>query len=375
MNYRGVFLYGVLILLALSSCADQKENQQVSEIYPVTSPIHIDTNTFIEYVAEIAAVKNIEIRAKAAGYLEKVHVDEGSYVKEGQLLFSINNREYSEALAKDRALLKIARAEAKSAELELENTKMLLDKNVISKIEYEFAKNKLQIAKAKVEEMLAEEAHGKQMLSYAEIRAPFNGTISRLPHKIGSLIEEGTLLTDLSQNDEIFAYFNVSEKEYLEFMLKIARGNELDRKVQLVMANGKLHQSDGLIETMDGQIDQETGNLAIRARFSNKGKILKHGASGKVRMQQEFDHALIIPQKATFEIQDKVYVYVVGKNGKVKTRAVEIQARIPHFYIISNGLTKKDVILYEGIQSVSDGMKIKPKTVPLKQIIREVSAE
>lgn len=373
MNYRAVFLYGVLMLLALTSCADQKENQQVSELYPVTSPVRIDTNTWIEYVADIAAIKNIEIRAKATGYLEKVHVDEGSYVREGQLLFSINNREYSEALAKDRALLKIARAEAKNAELELENTKVLWDKNVISKIEYEFAKNKLQIAKAKVEEMLAEEAHGKLMLSYAELRAPFSGTISRLPNKIGSLIEEGTLLTTLSQNEEIFAYFDVSEKEYLEFMSKITSGKERDRKVQLVMANGKLHPDGGLIETMDGEIDAETGNLAIRARFSNKGKILKHGASGKIRMQKEFKNALIIPQKSTFEIQDKVYVYVIDKYGKARTRAIEIQARIPHFYIISNGLSKDDTILYEGIQSVSDGMTIKQKRIPLKRIIREFS--
>ncbi|MNX96174.1 Efflux pump periplasmic linker BepD precursor [compost metagenome] len=246
---------------------------------------------------------------------------------------------------------------------------------MISGTEYEFAKNKLQIAKAKVEEMLAEEAHGKQMLSYTEIRAPFNGTISRLPNKIGSLIEDGTLLTDLSQNDEIFAYFNVSEKEYLEFMSKIAKGNEMDRKVQLVMANGKLHQSEGLIEMMDGQIDTETGNLAIRARFGNKEKLLKHGASGKIRMQQEFRQALIIPQKATFEIQDRVYVYVMDKNGKVKARQIEIQARIPHLYILSKGLSKKDIILYEGVQSVSDGMKIKPKRISLQQILHDLSAE
>lgn len=373
MKYAHVFLSGVLFLLA--SCADREENRAVTEIYPVTSPIHMDTNTFIEYVADIAAVKNIEIRAKATGYLEKVHVDEGAYVKQGQLLFSINNREYSESLAKDRALLKIARAEAKNAELELEGTKKLLEKDVISKTEYEFARNRLSIAKAKVEEMLAQEAHGKQMLSYTEIRAPFNGTISRLPSKIGSLIEEGTLLTTLSQNDEIFAYFNVSEKEYLEFMSKITKGNEQDRKVQLVMANGKLHQSDGLIEMMDGEIDAETGNLAIRARFSNKDMLLKHGASGKIRMEQDFQNALVIPQKSTFEIQDRVYVYVMDNKGKVKARQVEIRTRIPHLYILSKGVTEKEVILYEGIQSVSDGMTIKPRRISLQQILKDLTAD
>jgi membrane fusion protein (multidrug efflux system) len=368
-----VFLMGILFLLA--SCADRKENQTITETYPVTSPIQIDTNTFIEYVADIAAVKNIEIRAKAAGYLEKVHVDEGSYVREGQLLFSINNREYSEALAKDRALLNIARAEAKNAELELDNTKKLLDRNVISHIEYEFAKNKWQIAKAKVEEMLAEEAHGRQMLSYTEIRAPFNGIISRIPHKIGSLIAEGTLLTELSQNDEIFAYFHVSEKEYLEFMSKMTRGNPMDRKVQLILANGKIHQSEGMIEVMDGQIDPETGSLAIRARFSNHQKLLKHGASGKVRMQQQFRNALIIPQKATFEIQDKVFVYVIDKQGVAKAKQVVIEARIPHLYIISRGVGQKDLILYEGVQSVSDGTKVSARRISLKKILRDLSRD
>lgn len=373
MKYINYFFGGVLFLL--TSCGGDSEAVSTLETFPVTKPIQIDTNTYIEYVADIFAVKNIEIRAKAAGYLEKIHVDEGAYVQEGQLLFSINNREYSEALAKDRALLKIAYAEAKSAELELENTKSLMEKNVISKIEYEFAKNKLQIARAKVEEMLAEEAHGKQMLSYTEIRAPFSGTISRLPIKIGSLIAEGSLLTNLSQNDEVFAYFNVSEKEYLGYMSKMLKGSELDRQVQLVLANNELHKSLGIIEMIDGQIDPKTGNLAVRARFSNPGKILKHGASGKIRMEQEFKKALIIPQKATFEIQDRVFVYVIDKSGIAKTRQIEVKARIPHFYIISKGLNTDDTIVYEGMQLISEGMKINPKMESMKSIMQKITQD
>lgn len=355
------------------SCNNKQEQELAKEIYPVTSPIILDTNTYQDYVAEIYAVQNIEIRAKAQGYLEKVHVDEGSKVQTGQLLFSINNREYSENLSKNAALRKIAQAEEKSASLELENTKTLVDKNIVSKIEYEFAKNKLQVAKARVEEAVANEAHARQMLSYTEIRAPFSGTINRIPHKIGSLIAEGTLLTTLSQNKEVFAYFDISEKEYLEFMSKLTEKSIKDRQVKLILANGELHKDIGVIETMDGEIDEKTGNLAVRARFNNSNNLLKHGASGKIRIDKRLNNALIIPQKSTFEIQDRLFVYTIGKDGKTKMKPIEIATRIPHFYIVSKGLSTEDKIIYEGIQSVADGSSVKQKFIPMKKIIHELS--
>jgi RND family efflux transporter MFP subunit len=361
------------IAMSLFACTDKNSTSESEMRFPVTKAIYIDTNTNVDYVAEISAVQNVEIRAKAKGYLEKIHVDEGSNVSAGQLLFSINNREYSESLAKNRALLKIAQAEAKNAELELKNTKALLEKDVISEIEVEFAKNKLQIARAKVEEADAEEAHAKQMLSYTEIRAPFAGIINRLPQKTGSLMDEGSLLTTLTQNEEVFAYFDVSEKEYLDFMSKLTSKEKRDREVELILANGVKHKAIGTIETMDGEIDQETGNLAFRARFNNPDKLLKHGASGKIRIQKDFKNALVIPQKATFEIQDRVFVYVVGKDNVLKTRQIQIQSRIPNLYILSKGLTTDERIVYEGIQSASDGLKIKPKTIKMKKIIQDLS--
>jgi RND family efflux transporter MFP subunit len=354
------------------SCTSEK-NQEEIEKYPVTSAIVIDTNTFVDYVAEIKAVQNVEIRAKAEGYLEKIHIDEGQLVQAGQLLFSVNNREYAETLAKNKALLKIAQAEAKSAELELQNTKTLVDKNVVSNIELEFAKNKLQIAKARVEEAQAEEAHAKQMLSYTEIRAPFAGTINRLPQKMGSLVEEGTLLTTLTQNNEVFAYFDVSEKEYLDFMSKLTKGNQKEREVQLILANGSTHSQKGSIETMDGEIDERTGNIAFRARFTNPDKILKHGASGKIRIEKAFKNALVIPQKSTFEIQDRLFVYVVGKDNKVKTRQIHVESRIPHLYILEKGVSTNERFVYEGIQTVNEGMEIKAHKVSMKQIIKDLS--
>ncbi len=173
----------------------------------------------------------------------------------------------------------------------------------------------------------------------------------------------------------MFAYFNVSEKEYLAFMTKKAKRNQLHADVQLLLANGELHKYVGEIETMDGQIDQKTGNLAIRARFNNSEHLLKHGASGKVRMEQDFKQVIMIPQKATFEIQDRVYVYVLTKDNKVKTRQIEVKARIPHFYLLSSGLKKNETIVYEGMQLLSEDMRIKTKVIPMSQIMNDAKSE
>jgi membrane fusion protein (multidrug efflux system) len=367
-----ITLFVPFAMAALFSCkSDQKED--ALEKFPVTSAALMDTNAYVDYVAEIKAVQNIEIRAKITAYLENIHVDEGAHVKAGQLLFSIDDREYKEQLAKRRALLKSAQAEVKNNELDVENTKELVEKGVVSKMQLEFAKNKLMASRAKVEEALAEEEHARLVLSYTKIRAPFDGVIDRLPIKIGSLVEEGTLLTNLSQNNEVFAYFDVSEKEYLDFMSKLTKKGSHERNVHLILANGQTHEVEGFIETMDGQIDHQTGNLAFRARFKNPGELIKHGASGKIRIAKNFKRALIIPQKSTIDIQDKTYVYVVDSEGKVKIRPIVISYRLPHLYIVSDGLTPSEQFIYEGIQSANDGLRIQKEVVPIKKILRDLT--
>jgi len=363
------YILGIALLsLSFYSCA-KKEQSSTGEPFQVISPITIDTSIYLDFVVEIEALKHIEIRTKASGFLEKVYVDEGAFVKEGQLLFSINKREYEELFAKASAALTMAKAEAKNVEIELENTRSLAEKNIISKIELEFAKNKVQIARAKVAEAAADEAQAKLQLSYAEIRAPFSGFVSRLPIKIGSLISEGTLLTTLSQTDAVYAYFDFSERQYLNFMSDWVK--ESQKAVQLVLANDSIHKEKGVIQTMDSQIDEETGNLSVRAKFDNPKNVLKHGASGKIRMERDLPKAMVIPQVSTFEIQDRTFVYVLDKNNRAKMQSVEVDQRLPHFYTISGGLKTSDKIIYEGVQSVSEGMLIQPKEVSLKAILNK----
>lgn len=367
-------MQGIWILSLVTACSSSETKQiQDPENFPTTSPIMIDTTLSTDYVAEINAVQNVEIRARVKGYLDKIYIDEGKYVQQGQLLFSINNPDLSEEVAKASAVLKSTVSELKAAELDFGNVKRLVEKNVVSNTELEMAKNKVEMMKAKVEEAQANESFAKIQLTYAQIKAPFSGIVNRLPNKIGSLIEEGTLLTTISKNDEVFAYFDVSEKEYLNFVSNVKENAQQSNNITLILANGEEHPFKGKIETTEGEIEQSTGNIAFRARFSNPEKVLKHGASGKVRLLKKYRNVLIIPQKATFEIQDRMYVYILDKKNRVKSKAITTNHRMPHFYIVDSGLTEDDKIIYEGIQNIKDGMVVKPQFVEMNEITKELT--
>ena len=349
-------------------CSLEKGTAQADK-YLVTKPILIDTTYFIDYVADIHSIKNVDIRSRVKGYLDDILVDEGMPVKKGQILFRISSHEYKEELLKAKANLKNAIAEAKTAELNVQNVRILVEKNIVSNTELEMAKAKLAALDAKIEEADSQEESANLRLAYTEIRAPFDGILDRIPNKVGSLIDEGTLLTTLSDNSEVYAYFNVSEKEYLDFKSDVS--GSYSKSVKLILANNEEHKYLGQIETIEGEFDNATGSIAFRARFANPDKLLKHGSSGKIRLTRSVKSALIIPQKCTFEIQDKMFVYVVDNNNIVTARTVVPQLRIPHLYILASGITQNDKFIYEGIQDVREGMTVTPEFVSLKTIITQ----
>ncbi len=359
--------------ITIAGCKEKNidmKNEQ--EEFPVTTATLVDTSYFKEYTAEIYAVQNVEIRARVNGYLENILIDEGKNVAKDQLLFTINSSEYSEQVIKASALHKSALVELSAAKLTMNNVKSLADKNIVSQTELDLAKNKVDVAQAKVDEMQAELSKAKLSLSYAEIKAPFAGVVNRIPHKIGSLINEGTLLTSISDNNEVFAYFQVSEKEYLNYASSLNKDSAQSKIVSLILANGQPHIYNGIIETIEGEIEQSTGNIAFRARFKNHGKLLKHGASGKIRLSVKYDNALIIPQKAVFELQDKMYAYVVDTDNRIKARNITALQRIPHIYIVTSGLKPGDKVIYEGIQNLKEDMKIKPKFIAMSSILNQI---
>ncbi len=367
-----LLLSGVALFALATACTESNDEIQEPESFKVFSPLIIDTVAYEDYVCDIKSVNNVEIRTRVKGYIESIHTDEGKFVKKGQLLFKISSQEYQEELLKSRAVLKSAQADLKAAEIEFNNVVQLSEKQIVAKTEVEMAKAKKDAAKAKVEEAQSLEYSAQLRLSLCDIKAPFDGFVDRIPNKIGSLVDEGTLVTTLSDNNEIFAYFNVSERDYLDFMKDQKLGRKTD-VVQLVLANNDVYDQLGVIETTDGQFDSETGTLAFRARFKNPERLLKHGSSGKIRLERKIKNAVIIPQKSTFEIQDKLYVYVVTSNGLLEARSIQISLRLPNIYIVSQGVTKGDQLLLEGIQLVRSGQKIIPNQTDVVKVLNELN--
>jgi len=226
--------------------------------------------------------------------------------------------------------------------------------------------------KAKREEALAHVQAAELKVENSNIKAPFEGIVDRLPFKRGSLVDEGTLLTTLSDNQNVFAYFNVSEQEYLAFSEQ--DGVNKSASVNLVLANGEKYSEKGLVETIEGEFDKNTGNIAFRARFANPNKLLRHGASGKVKLPKEVTGYWAIPQKSVFEIQEKSYVFVKDADGIVKMKSIVPDLRIPHFYLVKNGFSSKDTILIEGIQLVKQGQKIKSTFKSMRQLLTDYKA-
>ena len=353
---KSLLLIALFGMACFTACKSKKEEKKETVKLPVTSPVLMDTSFTKEYVAEIQSVQNIELRAKVKGYLETMHVDEGQFVKAGQLLFTIRSREYDAELAE-------AKAKVKTAELETQNVKTLADKNIVSQTE-------LGLSTAKLNEAKAELGIAETNLSFTKITAPFSGIVDRLKFKVGSLVDEGTLLTSLSNNKDIYAYFNVSELEYLGYksMEKTSNNN----MVTLLLANNQPHQYKGTIETIEGEFDRNTGSIPFRAKFPNPDLLLKHGETGKVQLSFDLKGALIIPQKATFELQDKIYVYVVDEKNMVRARSISIKQKLPNLYIIENGLSASDKILLEGVQTVKENDQVETEFIPPAEVMKHL---
>lgn len=367
----------ICIIVFVSSCKVRGNDDEATSkalLIPVVKLEKKDTVLEQHYVADIQASKNVEIRAKIQGFIKEILVDEGQEVVKGQPLFVLNDEELQTELSRSKAQLSNALAEAKGAELEMNRIKILVDKNIISKSEYELAQSRLKSAEARVEEARSLCNNAQIKLSYSYIRSPFNGIIDRIPMKRGSLVDEGTLLTTISDLQKMYAYFSVSENEYLRYTRALKSADQTGyENIKLVLSDGTTYLHDGKVETMESIIDQSTGSIAFRATFPNPEKLLKHGASGKVVLTAPVEDALIIPQKSVVEIQDKSFVYLVGKDNTVKMKSFAPKTRLDEFIVVQSGLDANDTIVYEGIQSIKEGVKINPQYVEADAIIPAVT--
>ncbi|SES75161.1 efflux RND transporter periplasmic adaptor subunit [Hymenobacter actinosclerus] len=346
-------LLGFGALCCGTSCTKHEEAKEEAVKYLVTSPMLEDTIITKEYVAQIHAIQHIEMRALEKGYLQKIYVDEGQTVQKGQLMFQIMPLMY-------QAELKRSEAEANYVGIEYQNTKRLADNNVVSKSE-------LALAAAKVGKAQAEVSLAKTHLSFTTIKAPFDGIMDHFEVRQGSLVDEGDLLTTLSDNSKMWVYFNVPEAEYLSYKTNAKSDNQTH--VNLLMANNEQFKYPGVVQTIEADFNNETGNIAFRATFPNPEGLLRSGETGSVLMTVPLKHAIIIPQKATYEVLEKKYVYVLDSKNVVHQREITIASEMPDLYIVKSGLKPTDKFMLEGIRKVKDGDKIEFTYEAPKQVI------
>jgi membrane fusion protein (multidrug efflux system) len=358
---RILLLFVLLASPLFCGCHHKPHAHEETRKFLVTTPLRKSTELTSEYVAQVRAIQHIELRALERGYIQSIFVDEGRQIKNGERMFQILPLIYQAEVQK-------AQAEADLTEIELNNTQLLADKNVVSP-------NELALANAKFNKAKAEVTLATTHRGLTEIRAPFSGMMGRFSVRLGSLVDEGDLLTTLSDNSKVWVYFNVTESEYLQY--KSQAGVEQNPAVRLMMANGELFDQPGQVQTIEADFNNETGNIAFRATFPNPAGLLRHGETGKVLMTVPLPNALLIPQKATFEVLDKRFVYVVDDKNVIHSRPITVKAEMPQLFAVASGLSDKDRVLVEGLRRVHEGSTIDVDFKPPAEVIAhlEVPAE
>lgn len=374
-NQIKILSFIVILATTISCSSSQKKGQrgmagQISE-YRVMKVEPQSTTLYEEYPTNLQGIQTVEIRPKIAGYIQDILVDEGSFVKKGQVLFRINDNDIQATVRSAQAQVKVAEADIVAAKINLDKTKPLVEKGIISKFDLESSESTLKAKEAQLAQAKANLANAQANLQYAIITSPTNGIIGNFPYRVGSLVSSNIAqpLTTVSNTTKMYAYFSMNEKEFLT-MIKGLKGDNLQAKfrsmpdVSLILADNSVYGEKGRIQTASGLVDPQTGSVNIRATFPNKEGILRSGGSGLVRIPQHVDSVIIVPQNATYELQGKHFIYTVGDGNKVHTTEIGILVgNLKNNYVVTSGLKPGDEIVMEGIASLRNDMPIKPKLV------------
>lgn len=374
------FLSILAASLLIASCGKNNKSAQaggapqIKEYKTVTLQLESATLNS-DFPASIQGQQNIEIRPRVEGYIDKIFVDEGAVVKTGQPLFKISAPEYEQQVRTATAAIKSAQADLSSAKLAVNKVKPLVEKGIISKYDLESAQYTYESAVAALAQANAALVNAKVNLGYTTVTSPVNGVVGSIPFRLGSLVSSNTAdpLTTVSSIGNVYAYFAMNEKALLNFTKDA--GASLNQKIKnlpavsLVLADGTAYDEKGHIETVNGLINTETGSVNVRARFPNSKGIIRSGSSTTVRIPNEVKNAIIVPQSATFELQDKIFAVVVGKDGKTKNANITVlDNSAGNYYVVTSGLKAGDEIVLEGVASLKEGTEIKaqnqkPETV------------
>ncbi|MBD1394222.1 efflux RND transporter periplasmic adaptor subunit [Mucilaginibacter sp. ZB1P21] len=377
-----------LTLLVLSSCGGGDKQAGAPgaggppqvQSYPVFSitPQNATLNT--DYPASLQGEQNIEIRPKVDGFVDKIFIDEGSVVKIGQPLFSIKAPQYEQDVRNAAATISSAEADVSAAQLQVNKTKPLVDKDIISHFELESAQYTLQARKAALAQAKTTLAIARTNLGYTNIISPVNGVVGSIPYKIGSLVSSTNTqpLTTVSSIGQVYAYFSLNEKQLLDFSRNV-KGKTLNQKlantpaVTLILSDGSTYPEPGRIKTINGQINTETGAASFRATFPNPVGLLRSGSSASVRIPQQIKDGILVPQKSTYELQGKRFIYLVDQSGAVKSTEIEIMDKTAgQYFVVTKGLKAGDKVVYDGTSSLKDATKIKSEEMPADKVYQDL---
>ncbi|MGC4129337.1 MAG: efflux RND transporter periplasmic adaptor subunit [Bergeyella sp.] len=394
-------------VFALAGCKKEQPKTDGPKPFPVVSAEVKNLTGYQSFPASIQGIVNNDVRAKIQGYITQVLVDEGQYVTKGQPLFRLETNVLTETADAARSGISAAKANVSAAEanvsaaqaavnvaqVEVDKIKPLVEKNIISSVQLQTAQANLSRAKAQFQQAVAARQQAAAGVSqaaanykgaqanvnYSVVRAPISGIVGSLPLKVGSLVgpNDQTPLTTISDTREVFAYFSMNEKEYLNFLEK-SYGATVPEKlrnmpmVELQLANGSIYPEKGKIETVTGQINASTGTISFRAFFPNAQKLLSNGNSGNIRLPNAYENVVVIPESATYEQQGIVYAYKVGADKKVKNTIIEVKDRIGNMAIVSSGLQKGDKVVALGIAGLKDGGEIIPKPINMDSLVNTI---
>ncbi len=373
---------GLFVLAAfLSGCTDSVASNGMAAMPPQSLPVFAvhpaNAATSDEFTASLEGTRNVEIRPQVDGYLDKIFQDEGAFVHKGQPLFQIDDKVYQSQLDNAKANLLAAKAAQENAQINVTKLTPLVSGGVVSDVQLKTAQASLDAAKANVAQAEAMVRNAEINVGYTTVTAPVDGYLSRIPYKTGSLVghNDAQPLTVLSDVAQVYAYFSMSEKAFIGFKERYKGATVEDKirqipPVELVLADGSIYPQKGKVETVEGSFDKTIGAIPFRVTFPNPDGLLRSGNTGKVRIPGPESAVLIVPQEATFEMQDKVLVFTVGDSNKVATRPLAISGRSGNYYLVSGGLKAGDKVVFSGQDRLRDGAVIAPQEISLDSLLK-----
>lgn len=381
MKLRKIQIIALLFTAATStlyvSCGGDKKNaagmaamgEQANQVLPYPVKVVTSQTAVLEtdYPATIKGEEDIEIRPMVEGFIKTINVDEGSVVKKGQVLFTLDAPQYKQNVLNAEAAIKTAKAQVDNAVMDVTKITPLVEKGIVSKYQLESAQYALQTKRAALNQAQTALAIANTNLSYTVLTSPVNGIVGSIPYRLGSLVNSTTTLTTVANTSNVYVYFSLNEKQLLDFLKNTPGATQAEKikksePVTLILADGTEYNEKGKIETINGIVNTSTGSANFRSSFPNPQGILRSGSTGSIRISTTVENALVIPQKATFEIQGQTFVFVVQKDNKVKQVTIKVTPTPDgQSFIVNSGLNENDKIVVNGIQNLKEGMEIKPQ--------------